>query len=137
MMEAEPVLHWWQLPDDAPVGVVRQVAQRNALVAVASRAVGDRVEAAALVAIGEYLAATRDAKAIEIPKAPLARQNVLEPAMLHPAAFVVAAVVLLWQAVMEARRAEWETGTAAIMAQWNAPAARRARPPRRRRASAK
>ncbi|MBR0647283.1 hypothetical protein [Plastoroseomonas hellenica] len=134
MMAAEPVLHWSQLPAGAPLGVVRQVAQRNALVAVASRAVGDRVEAAALIAIGEFLAATRDARSIEIPKTPRARQEVLEPAMLHPAAIVAAAVVLLWQAVMAERRDEWEADTAAILAQWSAPAAALPRPARRRRA---
>lgn len=134
MLDAEVVLHWWQLPDSAPLGVVRQVAQRNALVAIASRAVGDRVEAAALIAIGEFLAAARDAKSIEIPKGALARQNLLEPAMLHPAGPVCAAVVLLWQAAMESRRAEWGAETAEIMAKWSAPVPSLPRPSRRRRA---
>lgn len=132
----ETVLDWWQLPDNAPLGVVRQVAQRNALVAIAARASGDRVEVAAVHAIGAYLVTTRDPKGIVIPKAPLARQKLIEPAMVHAATPVSAAVVLLWQEVMAGRRAEWEAGTAAIVAKWNAPAAARGLTPRRQRSPA-
>lgn len=136
-MDDEPiVLHWWQLPDNAPHGVVRQVAQRNALVAVAVRAQGNRIEVAAIALMGAFLAATRDASAIEIPAAQLARQNLLEAAMLNASNPVAAAVVRLWQEVMTVCRAEWEAETAAIMAQWSAPVAARPKPGRKRRVPA-
>lgn len=134
MIEDPVVLHARELPADAPLGVLRQVAQRNALAAVASRARQDRVEAAALLAIGAFLAATRDAGSIMIPRTPAARRNLLEPAMLHPAANVAAAVVVLWRTVMEGRRAEWEAETAAIIARRNAAAAKPRAPSRKRRA---
>lgn len=121
-MEDEPiVLHWWQLPDNAPHGVVRQVAQRNALVAVAARARDNKIEVAAIALMGAFLAVTRDASAIEIPTGQLARQNLLEAAMLNAASSVTDAMLRLWQEVMAACRAEWETETAAIMAKWSAP----------------
>lgn len=133
-MDDEPiVLHWWQLPDNAPHGVVRQVAQRNALVAVAARAQGNRIEVAAIALMGAFLAVTRDASAIEIPMGQLARQNLLESAMLNASQPVAEAVVRLWQEVMAASRAEWEAETAVIMAKWGAPVAAQPRPGRKRR----
>lgn len=136
-MDDEPiVLHWWQLPANAPHGVVRQVAQRNALVAVAARSQGNRIEVAAIAVLGAFLAVSRDAGAIEIPLGQLARQNLLEAAMLNASKPVAEAVVRLWQEVMAGCRVEWEAETAVIMAKWSVPVAARPRPRRKRRVPA-
>jgi hypothetical protein len=79
---------------------------------------------------------SRDASAIEIPLGKLARQNLLEAAMLNASPPVTDAVLRLWTDVMALCRTEWEAETAAIMAKWNAPVAARPSSGRNRRVPA-